>query len=212
MNAFLDKWVKLANVKRELVMKNWFLGTNGNISIKISEDPLLFLVSVNEAEKNFSADEEFIVVNDRGEKVFEESEAPSSEVLIHSLLYQHTGAQCILQVHTVDNNVISEIYGDIGEIVFQNKENLSLYDALNTKSEGALRLPIIKRSKEALTQLELYKEYAYCDVGAVLVKNHGITVWGRTIEEAKKCLEAMEFLISSHIKLLMMQNQQKSFT
>ncbi|MFP3360810.1 class II aldolase/adducin family protein, partial [Planococcus sp. SIMBA_143] len=36
---------------------------------------------------------------------------------------------------------------------------------------------------------------------AVLMKNHGITVWGRDGFEAKKYLEAFEFLFSYHLKL-----------
>ena len=43
------------------------------------------------------------------------------------------------------------------------------------------------------------------DSGAVLIRNHGITVWGRDSFDAKKRLEAYEFLFQFHIKLLSIQ-------
>ncbi|TWK77189.1 hypothetical protein CHCC20335_4165 [Bacillus paralicheniformis] len=45
------------------------------------------------------------------------------------------------------------------------------------------------------------------DSGAVLIRSHGITVWGRTAFEAKRMLEAYEFLFSWHLKLKSYQTQ-----
>lgn len=197
MNAFFDKWKRITNAKRDLEMRRWFLRSSGNLSVRVCDDPLTFLITADEADRRNHDDEEFIAVNIRGEKVFKESIDPSSEVLIHSLLYQQTRAGCVLHIHTVDNNIISEIYGDVGEVVFSSQGNRDI------------RLPIIDRG-EALSIVGLYKEYAHNDTGAVLVRNHGITVWGRTVEEAMQLLENMEFLISYQVKLLMIQGQKNS--
>ncbi len=205
MNAFLDKWQRITNVKRDLEVNRWSLGIGGHISVKICEDPLIFLITAGEVGKTNYHDEEFIAVNEYGEKVFNGSLEPSSEVLMHSLLYQETDAECVLHLHTVDNNIIGEIYGNMGEIVFKDCEMFREYE--RSKQETILRLPILN-SKEALP--DMCEEYSHKDKGAILVKNHGMTVWGKTIGEAKQLLETMEFLISYRVKLLMIQGQQNS--
>ena len=40
------------------------------------------------------------------------------------------------------------------------------------------------------------------DKGAVLIRNHGITAWGKDAFEAKKVLEACEFLFQYQLALL----------
>ncbi|WP_249713530.1 class II aldolase/adducin family protein, partial [Bacillus cereus] len=47
---------------------------------------------------------------------------PSAETLHHTDLYQKTDAGCCLHVHTVNNNVISELYADEKQITVQGQE------------------------------------------------------------------------------------------
>lgn len=201
MSNILTRWNELADVKDELAGRDWFFGTSGNLSIKVSDNPLTFLVSASGKDKRKRTNEDFLLV-DRNGKAVEETPhiKPSAETLLHVDIYNRTNAGCSLHVHTIDNNVISELYGDEGEVVFKGQE---IIKALGIWEEDAeIRVPIIKNHADIPTLAAELGEHIDGDTGAVLIRNHGITVWARDAFEAKKHLEAYEFLFSYRVKLL----------
>ncbi|OEH92379.1 methylthioribulose 1-phosphate dehydratase [Bacillus solimangrovi] len=200
MSAYETEWEQLADVKDELAKRDWFFGTSGNLSIKVSDAPLHFLVTASGKDKRKRTNEDFLLVDKRGNPVEETHLRPSAETLLHCHIYQETEAGCSLHVHTIDNNVISELYGDIGEVSFTGQE---IIKACGMWEEDAkLNIPIIKNHADIPTLAEELAQHVKADAGAVLIRNHGITVWGRTAFEAKKYLEACEFMFSWHVKLL----------
>ncbi len=201
MSNILTRWNELADVKDELAGRDWFFGTSGNLSIKVSDNPLTFLVSASGKDKRKRTNEDFLLVDRFGAAVEETPHIkPSAETLLHVDIYNRTNAGCSLHVHTIDNNVISEIYGDEGEVVFKGHE---IIKALGIWEEDAeIRVPIIKNHAHIPTLAAELAEHIDGDTGAVLIRNHGITVWGRDAFEAKKHLEAYEFLFSYRVKLL----------
>ncbi|MCA1029416.1 methylthioribulose 1-phosphate dehydratase [Bacillus timonensis] len=205
MSHFLKKWNELADIKEELATRDWFFGTSGNVSIKVSDHPISFLVSSSGKDKRKRTDEDFLLVDAHGNAIESTHLKPSAETLLHAAIYRKTQANCSLHVHTIDNNVISEIYGNQGEVVFKGQE---IIKALGLWEEDAeVRIPIIKNHAHIPTLTEVFEKHVLGDAGAVLIRNHGITVWGKTGFEAKKYLEACEFLFSYHIKLLSVQAQ-----
>ncbi|MEH7454347.1 methylthioribulose 1-phosphate dehydratase [Gottfriedia acidiceleris] len=206
MSLFLEQWKKLANIKCDLAKRDWFYGTSGNLSMKISDDPLLFLVTADEKDKRARCDEEFIVVNNLGEPVFDTVLKPSLETLVHANIYEKTSASCVLHVHTVDNNVISELFGDEGQVELENNEMIHILTS--SYFEHKITVPIIENAQDMETFKHAYTPFLTKDFGAVLVRNHGITVWGRSPLETKKWLEGIEFLISYKVKLMMIQGHK----
>jgi len=195
-----DKWIELADIKDELAERDWFMGTSGNLAIKVSGSPLQFLVTASGKDKRKRTDEDFLLVDEFGRAVEETHLKPSAETLLHVEIYRKTNAGCSLHVHTIDNNVISEIYGEQGEVTFKGQE---LIKAFNKWEEDAvLTIPIIPNYAHIPTLAHTFSEYIYGDSGAVLIRNHGITVWGKDAFEAKKILEASEFLFRYQLCLL----------
>lgn len=180
MAAKQQRWRELAEVKRELAERDWFPATSGNLSIKVTDEPLTFLVTASGKDKR-------------------------KETLLHTHLYNKTNAGCCLHVHTVNNNVISELYGDQKKITFRGQE---IIKALGLWEENAeVTVPIIENPAHIPTLAALFVEEVSEDSGAILIRNHGITAWGRTAFEAKRVLEAYEFLFSYHLKLKTLQHQ-----
>ncbi|WP_088067927.1 methylthioribulose 1-phosphate dehydratase [Gottfriedia luciferensis] len=206
MSLFLEQWKKLANIKCDLAKRDWFYGTSGNLSMKISDDPLLFLVTADEKDKRARCDEEFIVVNNLGEPVFDTILKPSLETLVHANIYEKTSATCVLHVHTVDNNVISELFGDEGKVELENNEMIHILTS--SYFENKISVPIIENAQDMEAFKRAYTPFLTNDFGAVLVRNHGITVWGRNPLETKKWLEGIEFLISYKVKMMMIQGHK----
>ncbi|MBM7579166.1 methylthioribulose 1-phosphate dehydratase [Jeotgalibacillus terrae] len=191
------RWQELADVKDVLGARGWFPGTSGNLSIKVSDDPLEFLVTASGKDKYKRTDEDFVLVNRHSKPVEDTQLKPSAETLLHQKVYELTDAGCSLHVHTVSNNVISELYANKGEVTFQGQE---LIKAFNLWEEDAvLRVPIIENPAHIPDLANLLAEKIDDNVFGVLIRNHGITVWGRNAFEAKKHLEAFEFLFESHL-------------
>ncbi|MBM6618100.1 methylthioribulose 1-phosphate dehydratase [Bacillus suaedaesalsae] len=198
MTVYTEKWNELADIKDELAWRDWFPATSGNLSIKVSNDPLTFFVTASGKDKRKRTDEDFLLVDGIGIPAEKTHLKPSAETLLHVEVYNRTNAGCSLHVHTVDNNVISDLYFNQGEIVFQNQE---LIKAFGLWEEDAIfTIPIIYNHAHIPTLARAFAEHIKGDAGAVLIHNHGITVWGRNSLEAKKYLEACEFLFSYELK------------
>ncbi|WP_026692252.1 methylthioribulose 1-phosphate dehydratase [Peribacillus kribbensis] len=197
MTVYEERWEELADIKDELAVRDWFMGTSGNLSIRVSEDR--FLVTASGKDKRKRTREDFLLVDPDGNPSEETHLKPSAETLLHSAIYKRTSAGCVLHVHTTENNVISELYGDEGEVVFKGQELIKAFGRWEQDAE--LHIPIIFNSAYIPALTEDFIPYITEDSGAVLIRNHGITVWGKNGFEAKKLLEAAEFLFRYQLLL-----------
>ncbi|MET2869213.1 methylthioribulose 1-phosphate dehydratase [Exiguobacterium profundum] len=194
-----ERWGELADIKDELAARDWFPGTSGNLAIRVSDDPLTFLVTASGRDKRKRTDEDFVLVDATGQLIGEQTGKPSAETLLHVEIFNNTNATCSLHVHTVDNNVISELYAAKSHVTFTGQE---IIKALGYWEETAsVRIPIIENHADIPTLARAFALHVTGDAGAVLIRNHGITVWGETPAAAKRYLEAYEFLFSYSLKL-----------
>ncbi|MDQ0272800.1 methylthioribulose 1-phosphate dehydratase [Cytobacillus purgationiresistens] len=198
MSLFNKKWNELADIKDELAARDWFMGTSGNLSMKVNEQT--FLVTASGKDKRKRTSEDFLLVDHKGVAAEETALKPSAETLLHCAVYGSTSAGCSLHVHTIANNVISELYAADGQIQFQHQELIKAFGMWG--EDDILTIPIIPNYADIPKLAASFKEYIIADYGAVLIRNHGITVWGRTGLEAKKLLEACEFLFQYKVTLL----------
>ncbi|MBM7693122.1 methylthioribulose-1-phosphate dehydratase [Peribacillus deserti] len=202
MMDYKDKWEELADIKDELAARDWFMGTSGNLSIRVSSNR--FLVTASGKDKRKRTSEDFLLVDENGQAAEETHLKPSAETLLHTAVYNRTSAGCILHVHTAENNVISELYGGRGEIIFKGQEIIKAFGKWEEDAE--LRMPIIYNHAHIPTLADEFSAHIEGNSGAVLIRNHGITVWGTSGFEAKKLLEASEFLFRYELLL----NQSRS--
>ena len=205
MTIYQKEWEQLSEIKAELAERDWFMGTSGNLSLKLANSSQ-FLITASGKDKKKQTSEDFLLVDSNGNAVEDTPLKPSAETLLHVDIYQKTKAQCVLHVHTVENNVISELYGDKGKVTFQGNEIIKATGRWEEDAE--LTIPIIPNPAHIPTLAAEFSKYITEDNGAVLIRNHGITVWGRNGLEAKKTLEACEFLFQYQLLL----NQQRILT
>jgi methylthioribulose-1-phosphate dehydratase len=209
MSNYFTRWSELSAVKKELAERDWFYGTSGNLSIKVTDEPLTFLVTASGKDKRTFTNHDFLLVDERGKQLEETTSKPSAETLLHAKIYNKTKAGCVLHVHTIDNNVITELYKHETYIEFTGNE---IIKALGSWEQDAkVYIPIIPNVAHIPTLAEQFDRYVKGDTGAILIQNHGITVWGRDAFEAKKVLEAWEFLFSYQVKVATIKNVVGSF-
>ncbi len=204
MTAYQERLQELADIKDELALRDWFMGTSGNLAIKVQDAPLEFLVTASGKDKRKRTPDDFLLVDADGKAVAETSLRPSAETLLHCAVYSQSNAGCSLHIHTVANNVISEIYGDQGKIDFKGLELIKAFGLW--EEDAVLTIPIIPNHAHIPDLTEEFKKHLSADSGAVLIRNHGITVWGKDSFEAKKLLEASEFLFQYQLALYQIQS------
>ncbi len=132
---------------------------------------------------------------------------PSAETLIHTSIYQLIpDCKAVFHIHTVNNNLISHLYGDQGKVSFTKHEMIKAFDVW--KEDAVITVPIIENHAYIPKLAEELRKVIRTRVPGVLIRNHGIYVWGNSDFTAKRHLEAFEFLFEYQINLLLLKKSK----
>lgn len=199
MKEFFKRYDEIREIKQVLANRDWFFGTSGNLSIKVNDEPLQFLVTTSGKDKTKHTNDDFLLVNQYDQSVWDETKKPSAEAILHRLIYENTNANCVLHVHTIANNLITKDFPHKNEISFSGVEIIKAFGLWNEDAEVVI--PIIKNHAHIPTLAQSFIPHVKNDQGAVLIHNHGITVWAESAFDAKKHLEAFEFLFQYSLQV-----------
>lgn len=195
-------YAELSEVKALFASRGWFAGTSGNLSIRIGEyapDAFTFAITASGKDKSVSTPEDFLLVDRHGMPVEATSLKPSAETLIHCEIYRLTGAGAIFHVHTVFNNLASEIYKERGHVPVKGVELIKGFNIWEEDAE--IQIPILPNFADIPRIAELVEESIVPRIPGILLLNHGIYAWGANSFEAKRHLEAFEFLFEYQVRL-----------
>lgn len=186
---------ELRSIKEQFAARGWFPGSSGNLSIRVGDftpDIYHFAISSSSKDKSAYASEDFLFVNAAGLPCEATKLKPSTETPIHAKIYRMTGCGAIYHVHTVFNYVLSERYGDEGFVPVQGIE---LIKGLGVWQENtSIRIPIVPNFADIPSIAKLIPSTLSPDIPGILLRNHGIYVWGKNAFEAKRHLESFEFI------------------
>lgn len=201
--AALDE---LRGVKELFASRNWFPGTSGNLSVRVGDftpEAFYFAITASGKDKSVHTPEDYLFVDRDGQPCEPTGLKPSAETLIHCEIYRKTGCGAIFHVHTVDNNLVSDWYGDQG---FVPARGIELIKAFNIWEEDAsISIPILPNYADIPKIAALVPDRLDPSVPGILLRNHGIYAWGRNAFEAKKHLEAFEFIFEYTYRRLLLQ-------
>ncbi|MEY9869681.1 methylthioribulose-1-phosphate dehydratase [Peribacillus sp. B2I2] len=198
LEAVQQAFKTLQKVKGTLSERGWFPATSGNISVLVKGSSFennqpIFAISSSGKDKSIHTPEDFLVINSDGNPVFPTNLKPSAEALIHTSIYQLIpNCKAVFHVHTIYNNLISDLYGDQRKITFTNHELIKAFDIW--EEEASISIPIIENYSSIPKLAEEILRVIQPEVPGVLIRNHGIYVWGDSDFTAKRHLEAFEFL------------------
>jgi methylthioribulose-1-phosphate dehydratase len=185
----------LIEITLSFARRGWFPATSGNLSARVSApgDPLLLVVSASGRDKEAMTAADFLIVDDLLRPVEPGSARPSSETVVHARIYEATGCGCVLHVHTVWNNLIAELFSSQGEVVLRD---LEMIKGLDIWEEGAeIRVPIVENLFKLPALAEAVVERITDPrVPGILIRRHGLYAWGANPFQAKRHVEAFEFM------------------
>ncbi|HET9817580.1 MAG TPA: methylthioribulose 1-phosphate dehydratase [Rhodanobacteraceae bacterium] len=192
--------VEIARTGTELAARGWTPATSSNFSMRIDEGTIA--VTVSGRDKGALSADDVMAVGLDGQPVGRGGH-PSAETNLHLQIYRRrpeTGA--VLHTHSRNQTVASRLFAHEGAIALEGWE---LQKALTgyTSHDSRLDVPVFPNSQDT-ADIE-QNVAAWLDGGkplyAYLIEGHGLYTWGRDMPEARRHLEALEFLLACELDL-----------
>ncbi len=188
---------------RELAAAGWTPATSSNFSHRLDDRHAAITVSGRDKGRLCEAD---IMVVDFDGKAVGSDHRPSAETLLHTQLYRRfPDVGCVLHTHSRTQTVASRLFAGAGHVHLAGYELLKAF-AGNATHEVELDLPVLPNSQDMPTLAAQVD--ALLDGGPMwgyLIDGHGLYAWGRDMAEARRHLDAFEFLLGCELELLRLQ-------
>ena len=176
----------------------WLLGTCGNLSVRLEQEPCRILVTPSGKDKSRLKPSDFLLVDERG-LALERAGKASEELTVHQEVYARTDAKAVYHVHSISNNLASRIWKKQGYVEFAGMEMIK--GLAGKKLGDVVHLPIVANHQDMLELAKSVADGLTPDVPGVLVYQHGLYAWGDKPEAARRHVEIFEFLLEYVVKL-----------
>ena len=184
---------------RELSALGWTPATSSNFSRRLDDRHAAITVSGHDKGKLTEAD---IMVVDFDGNAVGSDHRPSSETLLHTQLYKRIAEiGCVLHTHSPVQTIASRLYAGAGHIHLEGYELLKAFTG-NTTHDIGIDVPVLPNTQDMHTlaaQVDALLD-KQCMWG-YLIDGHGLYAWGRDMAEARRHLEAFEFLLNCELEL-----------
>jgi methylthioribulose-1-phosphate dehydratase len=193
----------LAQVASELVAtasgfyaRGWVLGTSGNLSAVVQQEPLRLAMSPSGVDKGALRAEQILLIDDQARVISEHPAKPSDESPLHIRIVKERNAGAVLHTHSIWSTLLSDIHAGAGGIAIEGYEMLKGLTGVRTHAHREW-LPILENAQDMMALADVVAETLkqQADVHAFLLRRHGLYVWGKNLPEAKRQVEIFEFLL-----------------
>jgi len=185
----------LAELGRSCYARGWALGTSGNLSAVVSRDPLVLTITATGLDKSSLLPGQFLRVDASG-KVLEGSGQPSAETALHLVVVKLRQAAAVVHTHSVWSTIVSDLSAQQRGLWIEGYEMLKGLEGVKSHLHREC-LPIVENDQD-MTRLSGVVEtrLAECQgAHGFLLRGHGLYTWGKTLEQTKRHLEILEFLL-----------------
>jgi methylthioribulose-1-phosphate dehydratase len=190
----------LCAVARWCYQRGWAPATSGNFSVRRMER---IFITPSGLDKGMLQPEHLLEVDLDG-RLMGGTGKPSAETGLHLVLYRaRPSAQAIVHVHTVWNTLISGRYVQRGYAPIEGYEILKGLSGVVTH-EHVEKIPVLENTQEysVLSSQLCDALEQFPAAHGVLLSRHGLYTWGESVAEARRHLEALEFLFEIEVRRL----------
>lgn len=184
---------------RELAAAGWTPATSSNFSHRL--DARHAAITASGGHKGRLTPDDIMVVDFDGNAVGSDRR-PSAETLLHTQLYKRMPEiGCVLHTHSQAQTVASRLYSGAGRVHLAGYELLKAFTG-NDTHQTHIEVPVLPNSQDMRTlaaQVDALLD-THCMWG-YLIDGHGLYTWGRDMDEARRHLEAFEFLLGCELEL-----------
>jgi len=191
----------VANV-RELAAAGWTPATSSNFSRRL--DDAHAAITISGRDKGRLTDDDIMVVDFNGKAVGSDHR-PSAETLLHTQLYRRfPEVGCILHTHSRNQTIASRLFAGRGYVRLEGYELLKAFRG-NETHETEIVVPVLPNSQDMHTLAAQVDCLLDRPMWGYLIDGHGLYAWGRDMAEARRHLEAFEFLFGCELELRKLQ-------
>jgi methylthioribulose-1-phosphate dehydratase len=185
----------LAALGRRFYDRGWVLGTSGNFSAVVSRRPLRLAITASSVHKGTLSRRQILEIDDRARVRPASAGRSSAETLLHLEILKLRDAGAILHTHSVWSTILSDLHASTGGLAIQGFEMLKGLDGVTTH-EHREWIPVVENDQD-MPRLAANVRRVLGDhpsAHAFLIRRHGLYTWGRTIADAERHVEILEFL------------------
>jgi methylthioribulose-1-phosphate dehydratase len=185
----------LAGIGKGFYARGWVLGTSGNFSAVLSREPLRLAITATGLDKGRLTPEQFLEIDEKA-NVIRGAGRPSAEALLHLAIVQQRNTGAVLHTHSVWSTVLSGTHAAQGGIALEGFEMLKGLEGVRTHKHREW-LPILENSQDMVELAERASKTLQESPGihGFLLREHGLYTWGESLQEAKRHVEILEFLM-----------------
>jgi methylthioribulose-1-phosphate dehydratase len=196
---FADQVDDLRRVGKMCWKRGWSLGTSSNYSVVVQRDPLLLLVTASGKDKGHLQRDDFVLVRGQdGTPACPGQPKSSAETLLHCVAAEDETVGAVLHTHSIWSTILSERFCPQSGILIEGFEMLKGLNDVTTH-EHAQWLPIFQNTQDIPALAEQVRQEMRHPQRPMrhgyLILRHGLYTWGKDLDEARRQLEVLEFLL-----------------
>ena len=187
---------ELIEAGRFFAARGWVPATSGNFSARVDEACMAITVSGRD-KGALCADD--IMLADLDGHTLEPGKRSSAETGLHSQLYRRDpGIGAVLHCHSVNATVLSRLHRDHLEL--RDYEVLKAFPEVGTHA-ATVRVPIFENDQNIERLADKVEAYMQANepMSGYLIEGHGFYTWGKTLADARRHVEAFEFLFECEV-------------
>lgn len=169
------------------------VGTAGNLSAR-SPDGSFWITASGKSKGNLTL-EDFVQVHPDGRVEAAATLKPSAETAIHQTLYAHfPEAQACYHVHSVEANLVSR-FVDAETLPLPPLEMLKGLGVWQENPDCAIAIFSNHLNVQRIaTDIQQRFQTNPPQIPALLIRDHGLTVWASSTESARNFVELLEYI------------------
>ncbi len=183
--------------------RGWMPATSGNLSARLADGRIAITAS---GVHKGALDADGILLLDPDGHAEAAGPRPSAETALHLTIYRRDPAlHAVLHVHAPAATVLSRLHRD--EVVLHDYELLKALAGIETH-EAHITLPVFPNDQDIprlAARLDAWLDTRGTTHGC-LIAGHGLYAWGRSVAEARRHVEALEFLFDCELRQHRMQH------
>ncbi|MBC6942009.1 MAG: methylthioribulose 1-phosphate dehydratase [Xanthomonadales bacterium] len=192
---------QIAAAGRALGALGWTPATSSNFSMRL--DAQHAAVTISGRDKGQLGSDDIMVVDLDG-RALDPQLRPSAETALHTQIYRRfAAAGAVLHTHSRAQSVASRLFAARGVVRFEGWE-LQKAIAGYSSHDSVLELPVFANSQDMAVLARAVD--GWLDAGrplhGYLIDGHGIYTWGKDMPEARRHLEALQFLLECELDLI----------
>jgi methylthioribulose-1-phosphate dehydratase len=193
--ATRDTAERLAGIVRGAYQRGWTLGTSGNFSAVVGTEPLRLLITPSGADKGALAGDQMITIDDQGRATAGDGR-PSAETSLHLAIVRACGARAVSHTHSVWSTLLSDAAAAEGGLAIEGYEMLKGLRGVTTHAHREW-LPVIENTQDWAAEAPRVESLlrGQSHTHGLLIRRHGLYTWGGDLDEMKRHLEILEFLL-----------------